>query len=53
MFHTPNINLTEVQSKCLDIRLITHNTLGKKEEELKHLKEDYRNAKKTITTKFK
>ena len=34
MFHTPNINLTELQAEALRLPLITQRTEGKKEEEL-------------------
>ena len=38
MFHVPNINLTELISKAVDIPLITGNTTGIKEKELEDLK---------------
>ncbi len=38
MFHTPNINITKIQAKCLDIPLLQQETEGKKEEELMDLK---------------
>ncbi|MGM5480533.1 MAG: diphthine--ammonia ligase [Nanobdellota archaeon] len=34
MFHTPNIHLTELQAKAMEIPYIKYSTLGKKEEEL-------------------
>ncbi len=37
MFHTPNINLVELQSKLMNIPLVKINTKGKKESELKDL----------------
>jgi diphthine-ammonia ligase len=40
MFHTPNINLTEMQAKALELPIIIQNTKGEKETEL----EDLRNA---------
>lgn len=39
MFHTPNIDLTKLQSEALEIPLITKITAGKKEEELKDLEQ--------------
>ncbi|MEM2956327.1 MAG: TIGR00289 family protein [Candidatus Pacearchaeota archaeon] len=38
MFHTPNIHLVELQAKALGIPLILKETQGKKERELKDLK---------------
>ncbi len=38
MFHTPNIDLTGLQAKALNLPLITRTTEGKKEEELRDLK---------------
>ncbi len=38
MFHTPNIKLTKLQAKALNLPLITRTTEGKKEEELRDLK---------------
>ena len=37
MFHTPNIHITALQAKAVDIPLITKITEGKKEDELKDL----------------
>ena len=37
MFHTPNINLVKSQAKLMNLALITQNTKGVKEEELKDL----------------
>jgi diphthine-ammonia ligase len=34
MFHTPNIEMTKLQSEALDIPLISGRTKGEKEEEL-------------------
>ncbi|NLE06714.1 MAG: TIGR00289 family protein [Crenarchaeota archaeon] len=34
MFHTPNVNLTNLQAQALNLPLIVQETLGKKEEEL-------------------
>ena len=49
MFHTPAIDLTKIQAESLDIPLITIETEGKKEDELRDLeialnraKEDYK-----------
>jgi diphthine-ammonia ligase len=39
MFHVPNIHLTQLLSQAMGIPLITAETLGKKEEELRDLKE--------------
>jgi len=39
MFHTPNINLVEKQSKALEIPIIIRKTKGEKEKELKDLEE--------------
>lgn len=38
MFHTPNIHLTKIQAKALNLPLITVKTKGKKEAELNDLK---------------
>lgn len=38
MFHVPNIKLTELSSEAMNIPLLTAETPGKKEEELKDLK---------------
>ena len=45
MFHTPNIDLTSLQAKAINIPLIQKPTEGVKEEELKDLKEAIKNAK--------
>ncbi|MBU0666360.1 MAG: diphthine--ammonia ligase [Nanoarchaeota archaeon] len=45
MFHTPTIKLVKLQSKAMDIPLITQTTIGKKEEELKDLKKVIKKAK--------
>ena len=37
MYHTPNIHLTKIQSKVMNIPIIFQNTKGKKEQELKDL----------------
>ena len=37
MFHTPNIHITALQAKALDLPIITKITEGKKEDELKDL----------------
>lgn len=37
MFHTPNIDLVEMQAKAIGIPLVKENTLGEKESELKDL----------------
>ncbi len=45
MFHTPNIDLVDLQSEALDIPLIKFETEGKKEEELKDLRKAIEQAK--------
>ncbi|MBU0472146.1 MAG: diphthine--ammonia ligase [Nanoarchaeota archaeon] len=45
MFHTPTIKLAELQSKAMNIPLLTHSTKGEKEDELKDLKEAIKKAK--------
>jgi len=49
MFHTPNIDLVQVQSKALGIPLIEQETAGEKEKELLDLKKAFSRAK----TEFK
>ena len=44
MFHYPNIHLTKLQAKAMDIPIIAKDTEGKKEEELKDLEEAVSNA---------
>ncbi|MBI5872040.1 TIGR00289 family protein [archaeon] len=44
MFHTPNIHLTELQAQALELPLISINTKGEKEEELKDLERAIRKA---------
>ncbi len=44
MFHYPNIHLTKLQAKAMDIPIIAKDTEGKKEEELKDLEEAISNA---------
>ena len=44
MFHTPNIDITELQSEALDIPLLTGVTKGEKERELVDLKDLIENA---------
>lgn len=46
MFHTPSISKTKAQAKAMDISLITHETKGKKEAELKDLTKAIKKAKK-------
>jgi len=46
MFHTPNIDLTELQAESLGIPLLTRNTKGKKEDELSDLKRLIQKTKK-------
>lgn len=45
MFHTPNIDLTKLQSEALSIPLFSGKTKGEKEKELKDLKDLIGNAK--------
>lgn len=45
MFHTPNINLSEMQARALCIPLIKQSTHGEKEKELKDLKKALKIAK--------
>ncbi|MBU0461673.1 MAG: TIGR00289 family protein [Nanoarchaeota archaeon] len=45
MFHTPNIEMTRMQAEAIDLPLISAMTLGKKEEELKDLKDAIKKAK--------
>lgn len=49
MFHVPNINLTKYQAEALDIPLLTQETSGEKEKELKDLKKVLRSAQKKYT----
>jgi ABC transporter with metal-binding/Fe-S-binding domain ATP-binding protein len=44
MFHTPNIEITRLQARALELPLIRRLTEGKKEEELKDLREAIRRA---------
>ena len=46
MYHTPNIDLTQLQSKAIQIPLLTQKTTGKKEDELKDLRKILVKAKK-------
>lgn len=46
MFHTPNIEITKLQAKSLEIPLISKKTKGIKEEELEDLKNAIIEAKK-------
>lgn len=46
MFHTPNIEITKLQAKALEIPLIQKITEGIKEEELKDLEDVIKKAKK-------
>ena len=45
MFHVPNIHITDLLSQALDIPLISAETDGVKEEELKDLKSAFENLK--------
>lgn len=45
MFHVPNISLTELQAKCMDLPHIKHITKGEKEKELKDLRKAILQAK--------
>lgn len=46
MFHTPAIDLVDLQETCLEIPLITEYTRGEKEKELEDLKRALQRAKK-------
>jgi ABC transporter with metal-binding/Fe-S-binding domain ATP-binding protein len=46
MFHTPNIHITEMQAEVMGIPLISFDTEGKKEEELKDLERAINESKK-------
>ena len=46
MFHTPNIDLAELQAEALDIPLLTFKTKGEKELELQDLENAIKEAKK-------
>ena len=46
MFHTPNIDLTELQAKSLGIPLVSRKTEGKKEDELIDLRRLIQKAQK-------
>ncbi len=46
MFHTPSITETENQAKAMGLPIMIHNTLGKKEAELKDLEDAIKKAKK-------
>ena len=45
MFHTPKIELTKQQAKLMNIPIITKQTVGKKEQELKDLEQAIKQAK--------
>ncbi len=45
MFHVPNIHITDLLSQALDIPIISAETDGIKEEELKDLKREFENLK--------
>ena len=45
MYHTPNIDLTELQAEAMDIPILFQNTTGKKEDELKDLEIALKKAK--------
>jgi diphthine-ammonia ligase len=44
MFHTPSISSTEIQAKTMNIPIILKKTMGKKEEELRDLKNAIKGA---------
>lgn len=46
MFHTPNIHLVALQAKAMKLPLVTVQTKGEKEKELKDLEKALREAKK-------
>lgn len=49
MFHTPNIALTDMQAKAMELNLEVFETLGEKEIELKDLKKAIQVAKEQFT----
>ena len=51
MFHTPNIDLVELQAESMGIPLITQKTEGKKEKELIDLKKIIKKAKEDYKIK--
>ncbi len=51
LFHTPNISLTEHQSKAIGLPIIIQKTRGEKEEEIKDLKNALIKAKKKYKIK--
>ncbi len=46
MFHTPNIDLAELQAKAMEVPIIVEKTVGEKEDELKDMKKLLIKAKK-------
>jgi diphthine-ammonia ligase len=46
MFHTPNIHLTELQAKAMELPILFQETTGKKEDELKDLEIALKKAQK-------
>jgi diphthine-ammonia ligase len=46
MFHTPNISMTRLQAKALELPIVRKLTQGKKEKELKDLKQAIRRARR-------
>ncbi|MFC1690920.1 diphthine--ammonia ligase [Nanoarchaeota archaeon] len=51
MFHTPNINLAELQAKAMDLPIIEQSTHGRKEEELKDMEKAIKKAMKEYQIK--
>jgi len=45
MFHTPNINMTEIQAEAMEVPILIKKTKGVKEEELEDLKSAIKEAK--------
>jgi len=45
MFHTPNIDMAELQAKAMEIPILIQETAGEKEKELKDLEAALQNAK--------
>ncbi len=45
MFHTPNVDIAELQAKAMNLPLIMHETSGEKEKELSDLKAALKKAK--------
>lgn len=51
MYHTPNIHLTKIQSKAMNVPLVIQNTKGEKESELEDLEKALKKAIKEYEIK--